>query len=281
MPARLCFNLLDFYFSKVVSRQRKSCTAQASPHLSSMAFVTLSPNTASQVTARPCEFISIFTASNKHSCLHEQHVRPYCPGRGRVHMALGRRHNNNNKANNDNDNGSDSSSENMNFEPFDGSRPLLPPWRPEFQSLEEQFTYTSSKLNKRVKHRKPDDTLDNLVKIQHLASHKTLFASVISTSSTHEHRILLRPLLLDIHDGGFVDLRGTNDVLLNAEQLLVDKDVDAVTRTKLRVNLAATEPDALQRFVSDENGVMSDIASNALLDFLSSCHNNKNSNNGD
>lgn len=195
-------------------------------------------------------------------------------------MALGRRHNKNNKANNDNDNGSDRSSQNMNFEPFDGSRPLLPPWRPEFQSLEEQFTYTSSKLNKRFKHRKPDDTLDNLVKIQHLASHKTLFASVISTSSTHEHRIWLRPLLLDMHDGGFVDLRGTNDVLLDAGQLLVEKDVDAVTRTKLRVNLAATEPDALQRFVSDDNGVMSDIASNALLDFLSSCHNKNNNNNG-
>lgn len=151
-----------------------------------------------------------------------------------------------------------------NFEPYDGSMPLLPAWRP--SSLEQAFDYAAS----RVSHRERD--MEEPAKVVRVVTtdHATMFASVVQEVEGSPHRparVWLRPLLLDAADG-FVDLRGVSDVVLDFK--FVCDDVDQRTRTSVHVNLAATESDLSARIIADDPA--SGVASDALVNFLRRLH---------
>lgn len=147
-----------------------------------------------------------------------------------------------------------------NFKPFDGSRPLLPPWRPE--SVEQDFSQSASRITYRETH--TDETNTHQIVSLISPGYATLFAKLIQevTTTGGKARVWLRPLLLDA-SSGFVDLRGANDLVL--DQSLV-RQVDPLTVTKLRVNLAATEADVSSRAAVDD--AVGHLASRALVDFM-------------
>lgn len=145
------------------------------------------------------------------------------------------------------------------YESFDGSQPLLPPWQP--SSLEEAFTYAASRVERREKRSEPPMHVVRVV----TANHSTLFAAVVQhiDAAHRPPRVWLRPLLLDGRTG-FIDLRGASDLLLDT--CFVKDDVDARTSTSLRATLAATEPDLASH--TTEEDPYSHVASTALVEFL-------------
>eukprot|EP00737_Agarophyton_chilense_P001633 gb/GEZJ01001832.1/.p1 GENE.gb/GEZJ01001832.1/~~gb/GEZJ01001832.1/.p1 ORF type:complete len:151 (+),score=23.50 gb/GEZJ01001832.1/:35-487(+) len=79
---------------------------------------------------------------------------------------------------------------NHSFQPFDGSKPLLPPWRP--SSLEDEFGYTAKRIESR---QKAQPTLRRIVKVEK-KGFATMFAEVVQELDDGKGRIWLRPLLL-------------------------------------------------------------------------------------
>lgn len=145
------------------------------------------------------------------------------------------------------------------FARFDGSKPLLPPWRPE--SLEAEFNYSARRVESRE--RGADRVHRKIVKVEKLGF-ATMFAEVVQEIDDGKGRIWLRPLLMDSHgQDGFVDLRGATDVVLEKTSV---SDVDSETKLRLSVNLMATEEDVVGRVVSDEN--WDKVSTNAVLLFL-------------
>lgn len=95
-----------------------------------------------------------------------------------------------------------------------------------------------------------------------------LFASVLQTN-TDRGVTLVRPLmLLNESERLHVDLRGCSDVLLR-DAVVSKTSIDERTATVLRINLAASGSDAEVRSQDD---AYVDIASNALLRFLTALH---------
>lgn len=144
------------------------------------------------------------------------------------------------------------------FQPFDGSTPLLPPWRP--PSIEAEFSYSARHI---VSRERPVPPAKKIVKVES-GDLGTLFAEVVQEVTEGEGKLWLRPLLLDKGDEGtFLDLRGGSDVFLQKECV---RDVDEETKTRLHINLLATESDVLSRAVSDER--WNDVGSRALFAFI-------------
>jgi len=157
------------------------------------------------------------------------------------------------------------------FEPFDGSMPLLPPWRP--PTVEADFAFNAKRLISResgLQARKEN----KIVKVESKGG-GTLFAEVVQEtvvandrdgSGNRQPKMWLRPLLLNSEvENTFMDLRGGTDLVLEASKV---SEIDSETRTRVTVNLAATEADALDRAVSDER--WNESGSKALLVFMRS-----------
>lgn len=143
------------------------------------------------------------------------------------------------------------------FRPFDGSRPLLPAWRP--PSVEADFSYTARRVVSRERAAPPA----RLVRVR--SGYGTLFARVVQEVAGGAPRLWLRPLLLDGAGDEFVDLRGASDVVLEAGAA---EDVSGELRARVDANLAATEADVVSRVVEDER--WSEVGSRALLAFMQS-----------
>lgn len=140
------------------------------------------------------------------------------------------------------------------FEKFDGSQPLLPPYRPE--SLEQTFSYTARQFKRR------ETPVLDTVMLRGGAS--VLFANVIQNIAPKDgvSRVWLRPLILD-NDTGFIDVRGANDLVLDADLV---QAVAPELCTRLEVNLAATEAEFLSKCALDDQ--VCRVASSALVDFM-------------
>lgn len=198
----------------------------------------------------------------------------HCLSRCPLHASISSNGNNNNKINRffRNSNNNNQNSNSKKFESFDGSQPLLPPWRPE--SLEQAFNHASSRISSRENPKIQPELPQTIISLKVTNSESkitTMFASVIqAVDHGDKHRVWLRPLLLDASVGGFVDLRGTSDLLL--DQYLVGDKVDEITRMKLRVNLTATECDLYERTADVIDGLSTQVASDALVQFLSRLH---------
>lgn len=148
---------------------------------------------------------------------------------------------------------------NQNFQPFDGSRPLLPPWRP--PSIEAEFNHQADRISSREK-----STTQSQKKIVKIHSHGfgTLFAEVVQELGEEQEKVWLRPLLLDSDESATsVDLRGGSDVVLERCQV---EDVDSETSFRISVNLMATESDLLGRALSDDR--WNEISSKAVMTFM-------------
>lgn len=162
----------------------------------------------------------------------------------------------------------DSENKAKQFEPFDGSMPLLPPWRP--PSVEADFAYNARRIVSRETGVAASPK--KIVKVESDGC-GTLFAELVQEVGGEEvdgeyvaEKMWLRPLLLDSDVGGtFVDMRGGTDLVLEADKV---SEVDAEMRTRVWINLAATESDVLERAVSDER--WNENASKVLLVFLKS-----------
>lgn len=166
----------------------------------------------------------------------------------------------------DDDDGSDA----HDFRPFDGSMPLLPAWRP--PTIEADFRYNAQRIVSRESRAAAERQLKRIVKVESQGC-GTLFAEVVQEVAPKEDaqgakervaKLWLRPLLLDNEDT-FMDLRGGSDLVLEAGRVV---EVDGEMRTRVAVNLAATEGDVVSRTVSDER--WKESTSNALLEFVRS-----------
>ncbi|KAI0560003.1 hypothetical protein FGB62_128g014 [Gracilaria domingensis] len=147
---------------------------------------------------------------------------------------------------------------NHSFHHFDGSKPLLPPWRP--ASLEDEFGYTASRIESRERE-KP--SFRRIVKVEK-EGFATMFAEVVQEPNDERGRMWLRPLLLSSHlKDTAVDLRGATDVVLDKKCV---SEVDSETRLRLSVNLIATEHDVVGRVLSDER--WDEVGTNAVLSFM-------------
>lgn len=147
---------------------------------------------------------------------------------------------------------------NFNFQPFDGSKPLLPPWRPE--SLEAEFIYSSRHVES---HEKTAPTFRKIVKVEG-HGFATMFAEVVQEVDNAKGNMWLRPLLLtNRNKDTSMDLRGASDIVL--EKKLV-QNVDNETRLRICVNLMATEEDVVDRVLSDER--WDEVSSRAVLMFM-------------
>lgn len=167
----------------------------------------------------------------------------------------------------------------LNFAPFDGSRPLLPPWRPD--SLEQGFNYAASRIRSREPNYSAAEADCNteqhsaqsegfpLVRICHPRDGTTLYAHRVQQTSGRGGgaggvaRVWLRPLLLD-GDEGFVDVRGGADLVLDAS--VGAQEVASELATRVRVNLAATEAEVQARAALDD--AFGGLAAQALLEFV-------------
>lgn len=138
----------------------------------------------------------------------------------------------------------DESDDDVPFAQFDGSVPLLPPWRP--PSAEAEFAVRAKRVERRESVRSPRA----IVRVDG-AGGAALFAELVQRVGQDEgpERVWLRPLLLNGTDGTFVDLRGGNDVLMPAEGIAV---CDDETRTRVVMNTAATEGELADRCAQDE-----------------------------
>lgn len=154
------------------------------------------------------------------------------------------------------------SNDKADFTPFDGSQPLLPPWRP--PSLEADFTYSARRLVHRARHM---EAPTRLVRLES-PGYATLFARVVQnvTSPDGTKRVWLRPLLLDAPTGGFVDVRGGTDLVLPDH--LISDDVQGEMYTRVVANLAATEGDVEARAVNDDGDGIDTSARTALMEFV-------------
>lgn len=163
----------------------------------------------------------------------------------------------------------DNESNDHNYKPFDGSRPLLPPWRP--PTIEAEFRYNAQRIISRESRAAAQKQPKKIVKIES-ASHGTLFAEVvqeIEPQSAPEKpnalkKLWLRPLLLDGEET-YMDLRGGNDLFLDAAKVT---DISSETRTRVTVNLAVAEGDLIDRAVADER--WKEATSAALIAFMKS-----------
>lgn len=161
------------------------------------------------------------------------------------------------------------------FQPFDGSVPLLPPWRPE--SLEQAFNYASMRVHRPVS--SDDASSDRLVRLQ-CPGHATLYAHVLQYSdkqdseSQSSQKVWLRPLLLDAIDSdcsqGFLDLRGVSDLVVHSR--FVHSVDDPQVALSVKLNLAATHADTTARVALDD-GAFSHVASDALFEFVKRMYN--------
>lgn len=170
------------------------------------------------------------------------------------------------------------------FQNFDGSVPLLPPWRPE--TLEQDFSYASARVHRPSPH--DDVWARNLVRLD-CPGHATLYAHVVQYSeagdpdaslsdSTGNHgmqKVWLRPLLLDAQEQtytkatmkGFLDLRGLSDLVVHSR--FVAPIDDPTVALSIRLNLAATNADVAARItLDDDDGTFSRLASETLFDFV-------------
>lgn len=170
------------------------------------------------------------------------------------------------------------------FQHFDGSVPLLPPWRPE--TIEQDFSYASARVHRPPSH--DDVWARNLVRLD-CPGHATLYAHVVQYSEggnsgtspsnkTDNHsvqKVWLRPLLLDAQEQtytkatmkGFVDLRGLSDLVVHSR--FVAPIDDPAVALSIRLNLAATNEDVATRItLDDDDGTFSRLASDTLFDFV-------------
>eukprot|EP00177_Eucheuma_denticulatum_P001217 GFKZ01002196.1.p1 GENE.GFKZ01002196.1~~GFKZ01002196.1.p1 ORF type:complete len:204 (+),score=33.88 GFKZ01002196.1:182-793(+) len=154
------------------------------------------------------------------------------------------------------------------FSPFDGTLPLLPPWRP--PSLESDFHYNAT----RIIHRESQPPSLPLVRVVS-PGFGTLFAQLVQrVEGTREGggvKFWLRPLLLDACEeigGGFMDLRGGNDVFIDAGEERVQR-VAGEMRLRVEVNLAATESDCVGRLGEDAD-VWAEGTQAVLMRFMKS-----------
>lgn len=169
------------------------------------------------------------------------------------------------------------------FQHFDGSVPLLPPWRPD--TLEQDFTYASARVHRPAS--RDDAWTRNLVRLD-CPGHATLYAHVVQysekdngvtsppgdTDSRRTQKVWLRPLLLDSQEqtetdadtNGFLDLRGLSDLVVHSR--FVAPIDDPVVALSIRLNLAATNPDVATRVTLDDDGTFSRVASDTLFDFV-------------
>lgn len=170
------------------------------------------------------------------------------------------------------------------FQQFDGSMPLLPPWRPE--TLEQAFSYASARVHRPTS--RDDAWSRHLVRLD-CPGHATLYAQVVQYSEKHgqidnpsdstdnrrTQKVWLRPLLLDAqeemdsrttHTQGFLDLRGLSDLVVHSR--FVTPIHDPAVALSVRLNLAATSADASTRAALDDDGTFSRLASDTLFDFV-------------
>lgn len=145
------------------------------------------------------------------------------------------------------------------FEPFDGSTPLLPPWRP--PTLESDFSYNAQ----RIVSRESQAEQKKIVQVKS-PGYGTLIAELIQEIEAKEgtkQKFWLRPLLLDGEKEGFMDLRGGSDVFWEGGSV---EEVAGEKRVRVEINLAATEGDVIGRVVRDDD--WRESTSLALLTFM-------------
>lgn len=155
-----------------------------------------------------------------------------------------------------------------NFEPFDGSTPLLPQWRP--PSVEAEFNYSARRVVSRERVSKTP--AKRLVKVAN-RGYGTLFAEVVQEIDEGEGKLWLRPLLLDSDDkdeNTFVDLRGGSDLVLSKSRAT---ELDDETKIRVTMNMVATESDLIDRALSDER--WNEIGSTALIKFMTGLSSNQ------
>jgi hypothetical protein len=142
------------------------------------------------------------------------------------------------------------------FEPFDGSMPMLPPWRP--ASPEEDFSYHSA--HTRACERAAED-LRPIVAVAATSDEQEVLYAELVQGGLKGGRAWLRPLMLvkrgaggsegDSHGDSWLDMRATSDVFL-PEHLVVTPDDTA--RTLVVMSVAASERDLLDRCIGSDDG---------------------------
>jgi hypothetical protein len=159
------------------------------------------------------------------------------------------------------------------FAPFDGSRPLLPPFRP--ATPEAAFSYHGARVREREEAAGAAAAARRVVAVRGGgAGEGTLFAEVVQEEGLRDGLVWLRPLMLRNGSAGeaeWIDLRQTSDVFLERAGL-DDAAVDAETRTVLDIMLIAAEGDLWKRVVDLDDTHDLDRFRNVLSRFLQTRH---------
>lgn len=134
------------------------------------------------------------------------------------------------------------------FESFDGSLPLLPPWRP--SSPEEDFVYHGRRARAR------EQAAQSFRRIVSVSADgdtgDVLFAEVIQDTQK-EGTMWVRPLLMrNQSKDTLLDMRGTIDILLPSSCVA---EPDLETRTFVSMSVAASEHDFYNRFLGDDSEI--------------------------
>lgn len=150
------------------------------------------------------------------------------------------------------------------FAPFDGSRPLLPPFRP--ATPEAEITFHVSRVQKREKAGEAAKAANRVIAVPS-ATKGTLFAEVVQDDLPHG-KVWLRPLMLLGEVDEWCDLRQTSDCFLPSTFL--GDSIPSETRTTLQLNMIAAESDLMDRLVNDEREGDNEAHRKILSDFLQS-----------
>lgn len=164
------------------------------------------------------------------------------------------------------------------FEPFDGSLPLLPPFRP--ATPEADFARHGERVRGRERAAREAREARRVVSL--LSGGDRLYAEMVQEAGVKDGKVWLRPLMLHVGEGGgrredeerdgesyWMDLRQTSDVLLPKEAVCMEP-VEPARKVVLDMTLAAAEKDLYKRVVDMDDGV--DLRSHraALAGFIQS-----------
>lgn len=134
------------------------------------------------------------------------------------------------------------------FQPFDGTQPLLPQWNP--SSAEEAFQYHGARA--RARERAAEEMKPVVCVTAGDDEKDVLFAEIVKRGVQGD-RVWLRPLMMRRRDAdSLLDMRATSDLVLPETFVQTPDDKDRIV---VLMSVAAWEKDLLQRCISEEDGL--------------------------